>query len=318
MQLLDIAKLPTAENSAIQLNPSDDVAIARVTLAPGTELYIGGRTIRVTDPIPAGHKLALAHKAPGEMMHRYGQRIGRAIREIQIGEHVHVHNLSFHELEAVYEFPEHDVEIPPCAENGPRFRGYQREDGRAGTRNYIAVVAASNCAAHTVEQIAKSYENETLPPNVDGVVAFPHGEGCGMTQGPDKTQLQRTLAGVLDHPNVSSALIIGLGCEVNQIDHYLGPRANGAPPRPERLVGLTVQGSGGTRGTVEARTPRHRQAPGAGRRRNASGNPGVEDHIGLELRRIGLLLRHYGQPGVGRLLRHACRYWRNRGPGRNH
>jgi len=73
-----------------------------------------------------------------------------------------------------------------------------------------------------------------------------------MTQGPDKIQLQRTLAGVLDHPNVSAALIIGLGCEVNQIDHYLGPRAHGAPPRPERLVGLTVQGSGGTRATVEA------------------------------------------------------------------
>ena len=60
MQLLDIAKLPTAENSAIQLHPSDDVAIARVPLTPGTELYIAGHTIRVIDPIPAGHKLAIA------------------------------------------------------------------------------------------------------------------------------------------------------------------------------------------------------------------------------------------------------------------
>jgi len=255
MQLLEIAKLPTAENSAIQLNPADDVAIARVPLSPGTELSIRGRTVRVIDPIPAGHKLALNHKSPGEMLHRYGQRIGRALSEIQVGQHVHVHNLSFQEMVSDYEFPEHDLAIPsftPYPDNFPRFLGYQREDGRAGTRNYIAVVAASNCAAHAVEQIAKSFENETLPPNVDGVVAFPHGEGCGMTQGPDKVQLQRTLAGVLDHPNVSSALIIGLGCEVNQIDHYLGPRADGAPPRPERLVGLTVQGSGGTRGTVEA------------------------------------------------------------------
>ena len=252
MQLLEIAKLPTAENSAIQLNPSDDVAIARVPLAPGSELLIGGRTVRVTDHIPAGHKLALAHKLPGEMLHRYGQRIGRAMHEIQIGEHVHTHNLSFHELEAVYEFPECDIELPSRAVNAPRFRGYARADGRAGTRNYIAVVAASNCAAHAVEQIARSFEGRPMPPNVDGVVAFPHGEGCGMTSGPDKTQLQRTLSGVLDHPNVSSALIIGLGCEVNQIDHYLGPRPDGAPPRPDRLVGMTVQGSGGTRGAVEA------------------------------------------------------------------
>ncbi len=106
MQLLDIAKLPTAENSAIQLNPSDDVAIARVTLSPGAELYIGGRVIRVVDPIPAGHKLALIRKPAGEMLHRYGQRIGRATRDIKAGEHVHTHNLSFQEMESVYEFPE--------------------------------------------------------------------------------------------------------------------------------------------------------------------------------------------------------------------
>jgi altronate hydrolase len=252
MQLVDIAKLPTAENSAIQLNASDDVAIARVSISPGTELSISGRTVRVIDAIPAGHKLALVRKAAGDMLHRYGQRIGRATRDIQAGEHVHTHNLSFQELETVYEFPEHDIPLARAPQNVPKFLGFKRDDGRVGTRNYIAVVAASNCAAHTVERIARSYEDEPMPPNVDGVVAFPHGEGCGMTQGPDKVQLQRTLAGVLDHPNVSSALIIGLGCEVNQIDHYLGPRADGAPPRPDRLVGLTVQGSGGTRSTVEA------------------------------------------------------------------
>jgi altronate hydrolase len=252
MQLLEIAKLPTAENSAIQLHPSDDVAIARVPVSAGAELSIAGRTVKVTDPIPAGHKLAVTQKLPGEMLHRYGQRIGRALREIHIGEHVHTHNLSYQELETAYEFPETDIPYPPAATNIPEFLGYPRADGRAGTRNYIAVVAASNCAAHTVERIARTYEDAVLPPGVDGVIAFPHGEGCGMTSGPDKVQLQRTLAGVLDHPNVSSALIIGLGCEVNQIDHYLGPRADGAPPRPDRLLGLTVQGSGGTRATIDA------------------------------------------------------------------
>ena len=115
----------------------------------------------------------------------------------------------------------------------PTFLGYQREDGRVGTRNYIAVVAASNCAAHTAELIAASFLEEKLPPNIDGIAAFPHGEGCGMSAGADARQLQRTLAGVLGHPNVSAAIILGLGCEVNQIDHYLG--ANAA--RSSRLVG---------------------------------------------------------------------------------
>jgi len=93
---------------------------------------------------------------------------------------------------------------------------------------------------------------------VDGVVAFPHGEGCGHAFGPDTDQLRRTLGGVLDHPNVSSAVILGLGCEVNQIDHYLGPNA----PRSGRLVGMTVQESGGTRATVVAarREPSRRLA----------------------------------------------------------
>jgi altronate hydrolase len=122
-----------------------------------------------------------------------------------------------------------------------------REDGRVGTRNYIAVVAASNCAAHTAELIAASFAGTILPPNVDGVVAFPHGDGCGQTQGPDTAQLQRTLGGVLAHPNVAAAVILGLGCEVNQIDHYLGP--NG--PRSSRLVGMTLQDSGGTIGALD-------------------------------------------------------------------
>ena len=130
----------------------------------------------------------------------------------------------------------------------PTFRGYARQDGRAGTRNYIAVVAASNCAAHTAELIAGSYAGETLPPDVDGVVAFPHGDGCGHVMGPDMEQLQRTLSGVLVHPNVSAAVIVGLGCECNQIAHYLG----GSAVASDRLVGLTLQDSGGTRATVEA------------------------------------------------------------------
>ena len=245
--LLDIAKLPTAENSALHLHPKDNVAIARVPLSAGAELRVDGVPLRVLDAIPAGHKVALRVIRAGEPVERYGQVIGRAKQEIEAGRHVHTHNLAFEELELAYEFPAGDSPLPD-RKDSPTFLGYQREDGRAGTRNYIAVVAASNCAAHTAELIARSYEGETLPPNVDGVVAFPHGEGCGHAFGPDVDQLRRTLAGVLDHPNVSAAIILGLGCEVNQIDHYLG---SAAPPS-RRLAGMTLQNSGGTTGTIEA------------------------------------------------------------------
>ncbi|HLJ49696.1 MAG TPA: altronate dehydratase family protein [Bryobacteraceae bacterium] len=250
MGLLEITKLPTAENSVIHLHASDNVAIARVPLAAGQVVRVDGHDVTIEDAIPIGHKVALAAIAAGETIVRYGQIMGRARIRIEPGRHVHTHNVGFEELHFEYEFPEEkragETACPTLA--CPNFLGYPREDGRVGTRNYIAVVAASNCAAHTTELIAASYLGETLPPNVDGVVAFPHGEGCGHTIGPDTVQLQRTLAGVLDHPNVSAAIILGLGCEVNQIDHYLGK----GTPRSERLAGMTLQGSGGTRGTVEA------------------------------------------------------------------
>jgi altronate hydrolase len=248
MELLEIAKLPTAENSVIHLNPLDNVAIARVPLSAGMKLRVDGVPVEVLDPVPAGHKIAVARMQPGDVVHRYGQMIGRAKQAIEPGRHVHTHNVSFEELTFEYQFPTGEAPRPAATKNVPTFRGYLREDGRAGTRNYIAVVAASNCAAHTAELIAGSFDDELLPGNVDGVVAFPHGEGCGHTIGPDTEQLRRTLAGVLAHPNVSAAIILGLGCEVNQIDHYLGPNA----PRSSRLVGMTLQSSGGTTGAVEA------------------------------------------------------------------
>jgi altronate hydrolase len=248
MELLEIQKLPTAENSAIHLHPSDNVAIARVPVSAGQTLRVEGNEFRAKDNVPAGHKIALMHIAPGENIFRYGQRIGRASRAIEPGEHIHTQNVSFEELHFDYEFPEGDKAFPAPPKDMPTFMGYVREDGRVGTRNYIAVVAASNCAAHTAELIANSFADEKLPANIDGVVAFPHGEGCGMSIGPDSRQLQRTLSGVLAHPNVAAAVILGLGCEVNQIDHYLGPNA----PRSNRLVGMTLQNSGGTRGAKEA------------------------------------------------------------------
>ncbi len=245
--LLDIAKLPTAENSAIHLHPADNVAVARVPIAAGADLRVDGVRVVALDAIPAGHKIALRAIAAGDMVERYGQSIGRATAPIEPGRHVHTHNLGFEELALDYEFPAAEIALPQRAAE-PTFLGYAREDGRVGTRNYIAVVAASNCAAHTAELIAESYLGETLPPNVDGVVAFPHGEGCAHAFGPDMDQLRRTLGGVLVHPNVSAAVILGLGCETNQIDHYLGAGA----PRSGRLAGLTLQGSGGTRGAIEA------------------------------------------------------------------
>jgi altronate hydrolase len=249
--LYEIDAPPTPDNSFILLHSDDSVAIARVSIPAGQTFRINGNTLTARSAIPAGHKIAIRPISSGDPVYRYGNVIGFATASIATGEHIHTHNLGYQEFNANEIHPE---SIPPRSihPSAASFLGYARRDGRAGTRNYIAVVAASNCAAHTSELIAQSFAGESLPENVDGIVAFPHGEGCGQAMGPDTEQLQRTLEGVLDHPNISAALILGLGCEVNQIDHYLGRSADGAKNAPSGLEGLTLQGSGGTLGAVEA------------------------------------------------------------------
>lgn len=217
-------------------------------LSAGCVVRVAGSEIVLLDPVPAGHKVALRVIETDAVVMRYGQPIGWAIRRIEPGAHVHTHNLQFREPSSAYEFPEREIAEPPAPKDAPVFLGYPRADGRAGTRNYIALVAASNCAAHTVEAAARSFEGERLPDNVDGVVAFPHGHGCGGVAGHDGELLRRTIAGILDHPNVFAAVLAGLGCEVNQVDPYLEAEA----ARRGRLTGLALQSCGGTSATVEA------------------------------------------------------------------
>lgn len=246
--LYEISEGVSAKNSVILLHPEDNVVIARVAVGAGQSVEAGTVTLSARDFIPPGHKLAIERIAPGEAVYRYGNLIGFATQPIEPGQHVHEHNLGYKEVQTEGEAP---MPVPErsTVRSTRSFLGFRRHDGRVGTRNYIAVVAASNCAAYTSELIAQSFADEPLPATVDGIVAFPHGEGCGMSIGPDSEQLQRTLKGVLDHPNVSAALILGLGCEVNQISHYLGKAGDNAPAT---LQGLTMQETGGTRGAVES------------------------------------------------------------------
>jgi altronate hydrolase len=247
MSLVQIESPPAAENAVIHLHASDNVAIARVMLPAGQVVRIGDLEIRSTQMIPAGHKIALREIAAGERVLRYGCNIGHTTRAIHPGEHVHTGNLAFEEAPDEFDLPTGDIPIPAPPKDVPTFLGFPRIDGRAGTRNYIAVAAASNCAAYTVELIASCFKSGDLP-GIDGVVAFPHGEGCGHTIGPDTLQLQRVISGVLNHPNVAAGVLVGLGCEVNRIDEYFPD----ATYRTDRLVGLTLQSSGGTAATVEA------------------------------------------------------------------
>jgi altronate hydrolase len=241
--LTEIISSAGVDGAAIRLHPADNVAIATKTLPPGCLIRLDGREVRTQSPIPEGHKIALTDISGGSPVRRYGEVIGEARGVIRCGEHVHMHNLVSREISMAYEFPV--AELPgggPGAAQAPTFSGYVREDGRVGTRNYVAIAAASNCAAPLVELIGESFRNAPMPPGVDGVAAFAHGEGCGHSIGSDTRQLQRTIAGLLDHPNVAGAVLVGLGCEVNLLEQYFpaGKRET------ECLTGLTIQEAGGS------------------------------------------------------------------------
>ena len=229
----------TADNIVIRVRPEDNVAVARAGVSAGQRIELGDRSIHARTAVPAGHKIALTDIPAGGPVIRYGLAIGRARTPIRAGEHVHEHNLELETGAGTYDLPEREIPERRPPASGPSFLGYLRPDGRAGTRNYIAVVAASNCAAFAAELTAARFPPSALPPNVDGVAAFPHGYGCGTMVGPDLEQLRRTIGGILDHPNVAGAVVIGLGCEVNQIEPYLSGG--------EKIAGLTIQDAGGTR-----------------------------------------------------------------------
>ena len=237
-------------SALILLHPSDNVAVARVDVAAGAMLLLpDGRAITSAGPVAAGHKIALEALDEGAVVRKYGQVIGSATRAIAAGEHVHVHNLGMGSAHPASTAGQSYVPTRPAASTAS-FEGYVRADGRVGTRNYVGILSSVNCSATVCKAIAQAFAGEAMAayPGVDGVVAITHGSGCGMGDGEGLELLRRTLRGYADHPNFAAVLVIGLGCEVNQV----GTLVQGLDERePGRIVTMSVQDAGGTRAAIE-------------------------------------------------------------------
>ena len=251
MDIVSLEKSVKPDKPFIRLNAKDNVVVARIALSVGATALFESREIRVRQAIGAGHKVAVSDIPEGAPVLKYGEAIGVAREHIRPGDLVHVHNLRFDVALRQYEFSTALNDLSHVPLLTPRtFLGYPRGDGRVGTRNYVAVVGASNCAAYATQKVEAAFRNESFEGSgIDGVVCFPHGDGCGQAEGPDTQLLRQTLDGLADHPNVAAAVMVGLGCEVNQVSYYLrdGAGSNGAAPRR----GFTLQESGGTRHAIE-------------------------------------------------------------------
>jgi len=239
----------------IRLSPADNVVVARADVLPGTK--IPGEQVTARSHIPAGHKVATAPVAAGEPVRKYNQIIGFATAAIAPGDHVHTHNLAMGNFARDYAFcaDAKPIDAVPTAERAV-FEGIVRADGRVATRNYLGVLTSVNCSATAARFIAEQFRGGALTefPNVDGVVALGHGTGCGMaSEGEAMDLLRRTIGGYARHPNFAGILILGLGCEANQIGGLM--KAENLS-EGEFLQTMTIQDSGGTAKTVREGTAR--------------------------------------------------------------
>jgi len=242
------------EATVLQLATDDDVVVATTDIAAGSRVALPtGSVIVARQSVPRGHKLATTRRSAGEPVRKYGQPIGMALQPIDIGDHVHSHNLGFSESVTEHEFGTARIVLPPAKEKAT-FQGYRRADGRVGTRNYIGIVTSVNCSATVAKLIAEQFRGSALDsyPNVDGVVALTHQSGCGLVIGSEGAEtLFRTLRGYAQHPNFAGIVLLGLGCEMLQLDVLSASLELSTDAIVERLG---IQDTGGTRATVAAGT----------------------------------------------------------------
>jgi altronate hydrolase len=232
----------------IRLSPDDNIVVAVDPIGEG----MTAAGIAARERVMRGHKMAVAPIAEGAPVKKFGQIIGFAAKPIAPGEWVHTHNVALHDFARDYRFAEaarNDEVLPPEAR--ATFEGYVRAGGKTGTRNYIGVLTSVNCSATVAKFIAEEVNRSGILadyPEIDGAVAFVHGTGCGMAAyGEGFDVLRRTQWGYATHPNLGAALMVGLGCEVFQIDRM---KDEYGLVEGDHFQTMTIQATGGTRKTV--------------------------------------------------------------------
>jgi altronate hydrolase len=234
----------------LKLNASDNVIVAVDSVDAG----VTAQGVTAMARIPRGHKMAAQRVEQGHPIVKFGQIIGFATETIAPGAHVHTQNCSFAEFERDYAFAQaaHEVTLIPPADRAT-FEGYSRANGKVGTRNYIGVLTSVNCSASVARFMAEAVSRSGILadyPEVDGVVSFVHGTGCGLAaKGEGYDALERTQWGYAGHPNLAAALVVGLGCEVFQIERL---KSKYGLIEADNFRTMTIQDTGGTRKTIEA------------------------------------------------------------------
>lgn len=244
----------------LRLHANDNIAIAKKSVRTGDTFQLApdDEEITVGQSVGLGHKLAIQPIAKGDPVYKFGQMIGYAQADIAVGDWVHSHNLAVGKLNLDYAFASATPPAPMPIE-GRTFMGYRRANGKAATRNYIGLVSTVNCSATAAKYVAQALNNELLDefPNVDGVLPLVHKGGCAMQfDGEDHAQLNRTLAGFAQHPNIGAYLVLGLGCETGQASFLAEQHdlvmlgGESSQPKKQKPLVMNIQDQGGIKKTV--------------------------------------------------------------------
>jgi altronate hydrolase len=215
----------TNSAGALRIDSNDNVAVALGPIDKGAPIDIDGQRVVAKDSIPQGHKVALASIEPGNQVVKYGHAIGRAKKPIQPGQWIHAHNMQS-ALQGAQDYSYQPTSTPASEIKAAfSFDGYLRKDGQAGIRNEIWIIPTVGCVNSIAEMLAADANAEFSGGNVDGVYHFAHPFGCSQLGG-DLNATQQVLASLVHHPNAGGVLVMGLGCENNQIDDFkkfIGP-----------------------------------------------------------------------------------------------
>jgi altronate hydrolase len=203
----------------LKINPTDNVAVALTDLHRGEQLKIEDRVITLLSDVVAGHKFALSDIPEKTYIIKYGYPIGHARQTILQGEWVNEKTIKTN-LSGLLDYEYHPqpvlLDIP---NRNLTFEGYRRANGEVAIRNEIWIIPTVGCVNGTVQAFAENLRRETQVKNVDAIVAYPHNYGCSQL-GDDHENTRKILRNMVLHPHAGGVLVVGLGCENNQLSAF--------------------------------------------------------------------------------------------------
>lgn len=224
----------------IKINPADNVAVCIEPGQVGEILVVGNLSVTIAEEIPAGHKIALETIQKGENVIKYGEPIGHVTETVAAGRHVHAHNLKTNLSGVIaYSFKQKLNHLAIPNEN-LTFEGYKRNNNSVGIRNELWVIPTVGCVNGQAQLIVDGFKKQYAPTNIDGVEVFKHNYGCSQL-GSDHENTKKALAAMVKHPNAGGVLVLGLGCENNQMDQFKIAIGDYDPSRVKFLVAQDVE-----------------------------------------------------------------------------